>query len=41
MEQITPSTSQPTIPQSASNAHRFLSGRGWKLALLLALEMTA
>ena len=37
MEQITPSTSQPTAPQSTSNVHRFLSGRGWKLVLLLAL----
>ena len=39
MEQITPSTSQPTAPQSTSNVHRFLSGRGWKLVLLLALAI--
>ena len=37
MEQITPS--QPTAPQSTSNVHRFLSGRGWKLVLLLALAI--
>lgn len=37
MEQMTPSTSQPTTPQPISNTRRFLSGRGWKIILLLAL----
>ena len=39
MEQITSSASQSTTPQPTSNVPRFLSGRGWKLVLLLALAI--
>lgn len=39
MEQPIPSPTQSAVPQPTSNARRFLSGRGWKLVLLLALAI--